>query len=108
MLFTYSRRPSCEVNIGNVKVGGGNRIALQSMTNTPTLDTEASAAQVLSIARAGADIVRLTAQGVAHAKNLENIRRKVREAGCDVPLVADIHFNRYCLLRRRYGGEGED
>jgi len=63
------------------------------MTNTPTLDTDASAAQVIRIAEAGADIVRLTAQGVAHAKNLENIRAKVRAYGIDIPLVADIHFN---------------
>lgn len=91
--FSYHRRPSSEVKIGNVVIGGAHRIALQSMTNTPTLDTEASTSQVLSIARAGADIVRLTAQGVAHAQNLANIRKAVRKAGCDVPLVADIHFN---------------
>ncbi len=93
MIFSYSRRKSSEVKIGDVSIGAGHPVALQSMTNTPTLDTDASAAQVMSIARAGADIVRLTAQGVAHARNLENIRRKVRAAGCHVPLVADIHFN---------------
>jgi len=93
MIFSYSRRKSSEVKIGDVLIGASHPVALQSMTNTPTLDTDASAAQVLSIAHAGADIVRLTAQGVAHARNLENIRRKVREAGCNVPLVADIHFN---------------
>lgn len=63
------------------------------MTTTPTLDTEASVAQTLSIARAGASLVRLTAQGVAHAANLAEISKGVRDAGCDVPLVADIHFN---------------
>ena len=63
------------------------------MTTTPTLDTEASAAQTLSIAKAGAEMVRLTAQGVAHASNLKNIKEQVRAAGCEVPLVADIHFN---------------
>lgn len=63
------------------------------MTNTPTLDTEASVTQVERIAEAGADIVRLTAQGVSHARNLGEISRRLREDGCDVPLVADIHFN---------------
>ena len=63
------------------------------MTTTPTLDTAASAEQTVSIAAAGAQMVRLTAQGVAHASNLANIAREVRAAGCKVPLVADIHFN---------------
>ena len=93
MKYRFRRRPSSEAHIGNVTIGGTWPIAIQSMTNTPTLDTDASAAQVIRIAEAGADIVRLTAQGVAHAKNLENIRAKVREYGIDVPLVADIHFN---------------
>lgn len=93
MKYRFRRRPSSEAHIGNVTIGGTWPIAIQSMTNTPTLDTDASAAQVIRIAEAGADIVRLTAQGVAHAKNLENIRAKVRAYGIDVPLVADIHFN---------------
>ncbi len=91
--FKYSRRMADTVCIGDVRIGSGLPIAVQSMTNTPTLDTAASAAQVLSIARAGADIVRLTAQGVAHAQNLGAIRAAVRDSGCGVPLVADIHFN---------------
>jgi len=63
------------------------------MTNTPTLDTEASVEQCMRIAAAGADIIRLTAQGVRHARNLGEIRRRLRERGIDTPLVADIHFN---------------
>lgn len=63
------------------------------MTNTPTLDTEASVAQCIRIAEADADIVRLTAQGVAHARNLGEIRRRLRASGISTPLVADIHFN---------------
>jgi len=91
--FDYRRRHTSETHIGNVTIGYGHPIALQSMTNTPTLDTDASTAQILRIAEAGADIVRLTAQGVAHAENLANISSRVRAAGCTVPLVADIHFN---------------
>ena len=91
--YNYSRRPTTRVKVGNIYIGSGEPLRLQSMTNTPTLDTVASAAQCERIARAGADIVRLTAQGVAHARNLGNIRRSLRERGIDVPLVADIHFN---------------
>lgn len=88
----YKRRKSSEVKIGNVKIGGENPIAIQSMTNTPTLDTEASMEQIIRIADAGADIVRLTAQTSAHAANLGEIRKQVRTRGYDLPLVADIHF----------------
>lgn len=91
--FGFQRRKASEVKIGNVMIGGAHPVAVQSMTNTPTMDTEASAAQILRIAEAGADIVRLTAQTTAHARNLGDIRRAVRAAGCNVPLVADIHFN---------------
>ena len=93
MSDTPFRRHSSCVRIGDITIGGDNPIALQSMTNTPTLDTTASAAQCESIARAGADIVRLTAQGVAQARNLADISRELRERGVTVPLVADIHFN---------------
>lgn len=81
------------VTVGTTTIGGENPVRVQSMTTTPTLDTAASVAQTLSLAEAGAELVRLTAQGVAHAVNLANIRREVRAAGCQVPLVADIHFN---------------
>lgn len=93
MQVDYSRRHSSAARVGHVTVGGLAPVAVQSMTNTPTLDVEASAAQCLRIARAGADIVRLTAQTPVHARKLGEIRRLVREAGCDIPLVADIHFN---------------
>ena len=89
----YSRRATTAAHIGCVTVGAGCPVAVQSMTNTPTMDVEASAAQCLRIATAGADIVRLTAQTPAHAHRLGDIRRAVRAAGCDIPLVADIHFN---------------
>lgn len=86
------RRCSSPVTIGNVVIGSNHPIVVQSMTNTPTLDTAASAAQVESIAAAGADIIRLTAQSTAHARNLANIKEAVRSHGVSTPLVADIHF----------------
>lgn len=91
--FNYSRRKSIPVKVGNLILGGDAPVRIQSMTNTNTLDTEASAAQSLRIAGAGGEIVRLTTQGVAEAANMAEISRIVREGGCDVPLVADVHFN---------------
>ena len=87
------RRKTTVVRVGNTTIGGDAPVRLQSMTNTSTLDTEASVAQCEAIAVAGADIVRLTAQGVAQARNMGIIRRRLREDGVDTPLVADIHFN---------------
>lgn len=92
--MSYSRRPTRPVAVGNINIGGDNPVIIQSMTNTPTLDTEASAAQVMSIASAGASLVRLTAQGVAHARNLADIVDTIRSQGCDTAISADIHFNR--------------
>lgn len=87
------RRKVNPVDIAGVIVGAPHPVVIQSMTTTPTLDTEASVQQAETIANAGAELVRLTAQGVSHAANLENIRRELRSRGCSVPLVADIHFN---------------
>ncbi|MBO5965104.1 MAG: (E)-4-hydroxy-3-methylbut-2-enyl-diphosphate synthase, partial [Bacteroidaceae bacterium] len=73
--------------------GGDNSIRVQSRTNTNTMDTEASAAQILRIAEAGGELVRLTTQGTREAENMSAIHDAVRLAGCEVPLVADVHFN---------------
>ena len=78
--------------MGNVGVGGDNPIRVQSMITSDTRDTEACVKQVLDLAEAGCEIVRITAQTKKYAANLEHIRDGVRAAGCDVPLVADIHF----------------
>ncbi len=91
--FNYHRRRTSVVNVGGVGIGGDNPVRVQSMTNTSTMDTDGSVAQCKAISMAGGDIVRLTAQGVREADNIGEIRRRLREAGIDVPLVADIHFN---------------
>ncbi len=91
-LSKYSRRESCEVRIGDVRIGGNNPVAVQSMTNTATADTAASVAQIKRIADAGAPIVRLTAQGRKEGENLENIMHEVRADGYRTAIVADIHF----------------
>lgn len=92
-VFDYNRRHTTTTRVGNVLIGSGYPIRLQSMNNTSTNDIEGSAAQAERIAAAGADIDRLTAQGEREAHNMGEIRRLLRQRGCDMPLVADIHFN---------------
>lgn len=87
------RRATHAVAVGNITIGGDAPIVVQSMATVPTLQTEAAAAQAVSIANAGAQLVRFTAQTPQHAANLANIKRLMLEQGCGVPLVADIHFN---------------
>lgn len=91
--FNYRRRLSQEVEIGKVPLGGHNPIRIQSMTSTSTLDTEGSVAQCRRIFDAGADYVRLTAQGTREARNIGEIRNHLHTDGYTKPLVADIHFN---------------
>ncbi len=91
--FDYKRRATSQVNIGGVPLGADNPIRVQSMTSTSTDDIDASVAQSQRIADAGADYVRLTAQGVKEALNIGRIREIMRANGYSTPLVADIHFN---------------
>lgn len=92
-LFNYRRRMSHEVTIGSLKMGGVNPVRIQSMTNTSTLDTEGSVEQAIRIFNAGGELVRLTAQGVREAENLQNIRFGLIGRGYRQPISADIHFN---------------
>lgn len=92
-LFNYSRRETSVVHVGATPLGGSNPIRVQSMTNTATQDTEGSVEQIKRIADAGGEYVRLTAQGIKEAENLQNISIALRKDGYLVPLVADIHFN---------------
>mgnify|MGYP003528799652 CR=1 FL=1 len=91
--FKYNRRPSEQVLIGNLKLGGANPVRVQSMANTDTNDIENSVDQCIRIVEAGADLVRFTTQGIREAESAGVIRQKIREKGYETPLVADIHFN---------------
>ena len=88
----YHRRVTREVKVGNVGIGGDNPIRVQSMITCDTMDTEASIQQTMELAEAGCEIVRITAPTVKDARNLEHIVKGLRARGCDVPIVADIHF----------------
>ncbi|MCD8309654.1 MAG: 4-hydroxy-3-methylbut-2-en-1-yl diphosphate synthase, partial [Prevotellaceae bacterium] len=92
-LFNYSRRRAWVVQVGALPMGGDFPIRIQSMTNTPTQDTDASVAQAKRIVDAGGEYVRLTTQGVKEAENLRHINAALRRDGYMVPLVADVHFN---------------
>ena len=89
----FRKYTSVPVIIGTVPLGGNYSIRLQSMTNTDTLDTGSSVAQCIRIIEAGADYVRLTAQGIREADNLAEIKKELRKAGFETPVIADIHFN---------------
>ena len=90
--MAYRRRATREVMVGRIGVGGANPIRVQSMITCDTMDTEASIAQTMELAAVGCEIVRITAPTVKDSANLEHIVRGLRERGCEVPIVADIHF----------------
>lgn len=87
------RRFTTPTHVGNITIGGGADIVVQSMTTTNTNDTEACVAQAKRIISAGGQMVRLTTQGRREAENMANIRAALRNEGITTPLVADVHFN---------------
>ena len=92
-LFSFARRETVEVKAGDTGIGGDNPVRIQTMVTTPTRDVEATVAECLKLADAGAELVRVTAPALRDAEALGVIRRRLREASCRVPIVADIHFN---------------
>ena len=90
--FQSLRRKSRVVSVGHIQLGGRHPIRVQSMTTTDTLDIQATARQSIELAEAGCEIVRITAPNVRAAESLGQIRKEIRKAKVDVPLVADIHF----------------
>jgi (E)-4-hydroxy-3-methylbut-2-enyl-diphosphate synthase len=94
------RRRSVVVNIGGVKVGGANPIVVQSMTNTDTADTVATANQVMDLARAGSELVRVTVNTEEAAQAVPRIVDTVRDFGVNVPIIGDFHYNGHLLLKK--------
>ncbi len=90
--YAYRRRKTRQVKVDNIGVGGDNPIRVQSMITCDTMDTDASIQQTIELANVGCEIVRITAPTVKDARNLEQIVKGLRERGCNVPTVADIHF----------------
>lgn len=91
-IFETRRFRTREVKVGNIGIGGDNPIRMQSMTTSPTRDVEATVEQVIRLADAGCEIVRVTVQGIKEADACEGIKNLLIQKGYDIPLVADIHF----------------
>ena len=106
MNFNYKRRATVSVPVGDLPMGSDWPVRVQSMTNTATDDIEASVVQCQRIAFAGADYVRLTAQGVKQAQSIGEISRILRALDCNIPLIADIHFNPQAALAAAQVCEG--
>jgi len=94
-----TRRQTRLVRVGNVPIGAGHPIVVQSMTDTDTADADATAAQARLLADAGSEIVRVTVNTDAAAQNVPEIRARLDDAGCGVPLAGDFHFIGHRLLR---------
>lgn len=90
--FAYQRRKTREVKVGGVGIGGENPVRIQSMLTCDTMNTKACVQQTLDLVEVGCEIVRITAPTVNDAANLKNIKQELVKCGCNVPIVADIHF----------------
>ncbi len=91
-LTGYKRLLTRVVNIGDVPLGGNNPIRVQSMTTTDTMNTVATVEQSIRMIEAGCEYVRITAPSINEAKNLETIKKELKNRGYSTPLIADIHF----------------
>ena len=91
-LTKYSRFKTREVNVGEIGIGGGHPIRIQSMTTTDTMDTEATVAESIRMISAGCELVRITAPSKKDAENLANIKAELVKNGYNTPIIADIHY----------------
>ena len=96
---TPPRSKTHRVMVGNVPIGGGNPVVVQSMTDTDTADIEATVSQVKLLAGAGSEIVRITVNNDASARAVPEIAARLADQDCNVPLVGDFHFIGHRLLR---------
>ncbi len=94
------RHDTIAVRVGGVQLGGGAPIVVQSMTNTDTADIESTAKQIVELAEAGSDLVRITVNVHEAAEAVPEIAQRVRDAGCDAPIIGDFHYNGHVLLSK--------
>ena len=99
-MFVPERRKTVPVRIGGVTVGGGNPVAVQSMTNTDTADPKATAQQVAELFLAGSELVRITVNTQEAAAAVPEIRQRLTDQGLEVPLIGDFHYNGHVLLQK--------
>jgi (E)-4-hydroxy-3-methylbut-2-enyl-diphosphate synthase len=96
----HGRRKTYGVKVGHVQVGGGAPIVVQSMTNTDTVDIEATLSQTLELAEAGSELVRWTVNVPEAAAAVPIIKKRLLDAGCHVPIIGDFHYNGHVLLTK--------
>jgi (E)-4-hydroxy-3-methylbut-2-enyl-diphosphate synthase len=96
----HGRRKTYAVKVGHVTVGGGAPIVVQSMTNTDTADVESTLKQTLELAEAGSEIVRWTVNVPEAAAAVPVIKKRLLDAGCNVPIIGDFHYNGHVLLTK--------
>ena len=94
------RKHTAICTVGGIRIGGSNPIAVQSMTNTDTADTAATVNQILALAQAGSELVRVTVNHDKAAAVVPRIVRTLRDFGCDAPIVGDFHYNGHLLLKQ--------
>src|ERR1700758_2035330 len=95
-----ARRTSVAVNVGGVKVGGANPVLVQSMTNTDTADVASTVNQVMALAKAGSELVRVTVNTEAAAQAVPKIVETLDKFGVRVPIIGDFHYNGHILLKK--------
>lgn len=93
-----NRNNTVAVNVGGVKIGGCHAVVVQSMTNTDTANAEATARQTIDLAKAGSELVRITVNNKEAAAAVPEIVARVRDAGCNTPIIGDFHYNGHILL----------
>src|SRR5436190_21681502 len=99
-MAVISRRKSVAVDVGGVNVGGGHPIVVQSMTNTDTADTPSTVNQVMALAAAGSELVRVTVNTEHAAAAVPKIVDCLRKFGVSVPIIGDFHYNGHLLLKK--------
>lgn len=98
--MTRKRHETVGVKVGKVLVGGGAPVVVQSMTNTDTADIPATTQQCLELAQAGSELVRITVNLPEAAATVAEIKKRLLDAGCDVPIIGDFHYNGHVLLTK--------
>jgi (E)-4-hydroxy-3-methylbut-2-enyl-diphosphate synthase len=99
-MFLQPRRQAAVAQVGGVAIGSGHPVVVQSMTNTDTADVAATVEQVIALARAGSELVRVTVNNEAAAKAVPEIVARIADAGAPVPVIGDFHYNGHLLLKK--------
>ena len=99
-IFPITRHNTVGVKVGKIQVGGGAPVVVQSMTNTDTVDIASTTQQCLELAQAGSEIVRITVNIPEAAAAVPEIKKRLLDAGCDVPIIGDFHYNGHVLLTK--------